>query len=105
MLRIGKTHSRIGLEPRWYIAGYSLAFSELLVGAAETSRWRPAERAATLKALTKAVMLDMDFAISVYIEQSKVETAERIADSVDAIRAAASEISQGGDDLATRTEP
>jgi methyl-accepting chemotaxis protein len=104
VLRIGKTHSRIGLEPRWYIAGYSLAFGELLTVAAEASRWKPTERAATLKALTKAVMLDMDFAISVYIEQSKVETAERIAGSVDAIRAAASEISQGSNDLATRTE-
>jgi methyl-accepting chemotaxis protein len=102
--RIGKTHARIGLEPRWYIAGYALALGELLDIAAAETKWRARERTAVLKAVTKAVMLDMDLAVSVYIEQSKVETAERVAESVDAIRAAASEISQGSNDLATRTE-
>jgi methyl-accepting chemotaxis protein len=102
--RIGKTHARIGLEPRWYMAGYALAMGELLAIAAAETRWRAKDRDAALKAITKAVMLDMDFAVSVYIEQSKIETADRVAESVDAIRAAASEISQGSNDLATRTE-
>ena len=28
--RIGRAHSRIGLEPRWYIAGYQFVLNELV---------------------------------------------------------------------------
>ncbi len=28
--RIGRAHERIGLEPRWYIAAYALALTELI---------------------------------------------------------------------------
>jgi methyl-accepting chemotaxis protein len=57
-----------------------------------------------LKALNKAVMLDMDYAISVYIAKGKIETAARVAGPIDQIRGAASEISQASGDLARRTE-
>src|SRR5262245_29893715 len=35
---IGKTHARIGLEPRWYIAGYALVLEEL-IHATMTRHW------------------------------------------------------------------
>ncbi len=103
-LRIGDAHHRIGLEPRWYIAGYAMAVGELTAVVSETVRWRTAERTAALKALNKAVMLDMDYAISVYIAKGKVETASRVARPIDQIRGAANEISQASGDLARRTE-
>ncbi len=39
--RIGKTHERIGLEPRWYIGGYSLAMGELMAIAVQEYRPEP----------------------------------------------------------------
>src|SRR6478736_1235380 len=32
VVAVGKTHARIGLEPRWYIGGYALLMSELVKG-------------------------------------------------------------------------
>lgn len=78
---VGETHARIGLEPRWYIGGYALLLNAL-IGAVVEARWpkggfgsRKAkgapEVAAELGALAKATLLDMDFAISVYLEAAE----------------------------------
>ncbi|PTM92095.1 globin-coupled sensor protein [Mycoplana dimorpha] len=77
---IGKVHARIGLEPRWYIGGYALVVEHLLTAAlkemwpkaglfsrAETTA---ADAAARLSSLIKAVFLDMDLSISVYMDAS-----------------------------------
>ena len=32
---VGRTHARIGLEPRWYVGGYALVLSELVKGIME----------------------------------------------------------------------
>ena len=81
--RIGLVHARIGLEPRWYIGGYAFTLG-LLHGVAvraHSSRLNPAAaqaRAAdTVAALNKAALLDMDFAISIYLEET--ETKHRAA--------------------------
>ena len=74
--KIGRTHARIGLEPRWYIGGYALIV-ERLIHALVKEQWpglltlakgRPEGVAEALSALVKAAMLDMDFAISVYLD-------------------------------------
>jgi methyl-accepting chemotaxis protein len=75
--RIGLTHSRIGLEPRWYIAGYSFVLSRLYaVACCEfRNRLNPAaaqeKTGALMAALNKAVMIDMDLAISIYLDENK----------------------------------
>jgi len=96
--RIGATHARIGLEPRWYIGGYALVL-EGLVGAiimdheAKRRRWGKsdsgAELGATVGAVVKAALLDMDFVISIYLEAA--ETARREADT---LRAEAEEVQE-----------
>ncbi len=74
--KIGQTHARIGLEPRWYIGGYAVVI-EQLIHAVVRDQWprlmrlaksRPERMAQALSCLVKAAMLDMDFAISVYME-------------------------------------
>ena len=75
---IGHVHARIGLEPRWYIGGYSLLTEQLIDAVvseqlSKASRFTRSERtaselSASLGALVKAVMLDMDLSISIYIE-------------------------------------
>jgi methyl-accepting chemotaxis protein len=78
---IGLTHARIGLEPRWYIGGYAIILDHL-IKAAVSEAWpkglmqrggkeAAAEAGEALSALVKAVMLDMDFAISVYMEAAE----------------------------------
>ncbi|MGE0419288.1 MAG: protoglobin domain-containing protein [Acetobacteraceae bacterium] len=82
--RIGLTHSRIGLEPRWYIAGYSFVISRLyeVASKAYSSRLHPAaaqaRTARLLDALNKVVMLDMDLAISIYLEENKTSYDRRL---------------------------
>jgi methyl-accepting chemotaxis protein len=74
--KIGRTHARIGLEPRWYIGGYALIV-ERLIHALVKEQWpsllslakgRPEGVAEALSSLVKAALLDMDFAISVYLD-------------------------------------
>ena len=77
---IGQTHARIGLEPRWYIGGYATV-SEHLIRAVIEEQWPkgfmakgdPAKAGEAVSALMKAVMLDMDFAISIYLETIEAE--------------------------------
>ena len=74
--KIGQTHARIGLEPRSYIAGYALVIEQLLLaivkkqwpGLLQIAKNRPEGIAAALSALVKAALLDMYYAISVYLE-------------------------------------
>ncbi len=72
---IGMTHNRIGLEPRWYIGGYNLVLTRLQQLAART--YRSKKLAAVIGAVNSAVMLDMDFAISVYQEAMMNERQKR----------------------------
>jgi methyl-accepting chemotaxis protein len=91
--RIGKTHHRLGLEPRWYIGGYSLVLTRLLraIETAAERGWfgrttleQRERNAESLAAVTAAALLDMDLAISVYLEsgvRAKQETLDRMANS------------------------
>jgi len=82
--RIGLMHSRIGLDPRWYIGGYSFILSHLYTAASHAfaSRFNPsraqAKVAALICALNQAVMLDMDLAISIYIDENKASYDRKI---------------------------
>ncbi|WP_249124974.1 globin-coupled sensor protein [Bradyrhizobium manausense] len=75
--RIGEVHNKLGLEPRWYIGGYNALVSSLIAAIAErmSVRWFDRQgqiRKVTLqRAIVKAAMLDMDIAISVYIEAGR----------------------------------
>jgi methyl-accepting chemotaxis protein len=83
--RIGLMHSRIGLEPRWYIGGYSFILGQLYTVASHAfaSRLKPSaaqeKTAALMCALNQAVMLDMDLAISIYIEENKATYDRKLA--------------------------
>jgi methyl-accepting chemotaxis protein len=84
--RIGRAHSRIGLEPRWYIAGYQYVLNELVDVVIRRYRLSPAKATAAVQALNKAVLLDLDFAISTY-QQILMEAQEAqtrgLSDAID----------------------
>jgi methyl-accepting chemotaxis protein len=78
---VGETHARIGLEPRWYIGGYAMV-SDHLIRALIADKWPKAmfskgdggkDAGQAILSLMKAVLLDMDFAISIYLETIESE--------------------------------
>ena len=88
--RIGLAHHTIGLEPRWYIGGYSFLTSRLLQAVSDhfdglwPARGLKEKRASALAAVNRAALLDMDYAISVYLDEGvreRQETLERLAGS------------------------
>ncbi|MGK2741583.1 protoglobin domain-containing protein [Tepidicaulis sp. LMO-SS28] len=68
---IGAAHLRVGLEPRLYIAGYSFIQGEISEMLVKTFRKKPEVMAKYLSAVQAAIMLDMDLAISAYIDQGE----------------------------------
>ncbi len=81
--RIGETHHKLGLEPRWYIGGYSHLISGMLaaIGARYGGRRDGAKRIALQQAFVKAALLDMDFAISVYLDSGQRDRVAAMAES------------------------
>ncbi len=85
---IGSVHSDIGLEPRWYIGGYALIVEHLIETAvaehwpggllARKNRLDADAFGGALAALIKAVLLDMDIAISVYLEQEAEKARQKV---------------------------
>jgi methyl-accepting chemotaxis protein len=117
---IGWAHARLGMEPRWYIGGYAL-ITDRLIRAVIADRWPSllgfgkgnGEGAAeAVSALMKAVMLDMDLAISTYLEaldeqrqraeETRLEAERQQADALNAMSAALEGLASG--DLGTRME-
>ncbi|MCD2181735.1 methyl-accepting chemotaxis protein [Rhizobium sp. GN54] len=88
VLTIGKVHARIGLEPRWYIGGYALIVEHLLAAALKEMWPKPGlfsrseygadEVAQKLACLVKAVFLDMDLSISVYMDASETSKQQAV---------------------------
>ncbi len=90
-LRIGQTHHRIGLEPRWYIAGYQFVLDELTAALTRIYRFRPKTLSRTLITVNKAVFLDLDVAISTYQAASEgtiLERARKTEHAIDQFRRA-----------------
>ncbi len=88
--KIGETHNRLNLEPRWYIGGYSFIIAGVLreieagVSSGLFGKKGQEKKAAMMAAFTTAALLDMEVAISVYLEAGKRErkqTLEKLAES------------------------
>ncbi len=85
--RIGETHAKIGLEPRWYIGGYTYIVSEVqkaIIAQTASKGFMTNNLDAVEKvqkqvsAFTKAAMLDMDYVITIYLEASEAKRCEEI---------------------------
>lgn len=89
---IGSVHARIGLEPQWYIGGYAIILDHLVNSAVDEifpkgglfskKTMKPAEFGKALASLVKAVLLDMDLAISVYIEEAEIAKQKAQAEAI-----------------------
>ena len=91
---IGSVHARIGLEPQWYIGGYAIILDHLIGSAVEEvfpkgglfskKTMKPTEFGKALASLVKAVLLDMDLAISVYIDEAEAAKQKAHAEAISA---------------------
>ena len=72
---VGRTHARLGLEPRWYIGGYALILDGIIRAVIEKTLTGVFERKKakglqeSLSAVMKAALIDMDYAITVYLDE------------------------------------
>ena len=94
---VGNVHARIGLEPRWYIGGYGLIAETLLHGVLHDyledkfvrSRFGMKQHfsgkeilaevevvSRIAAAILKAVLIDVDIAVSTYFEKTNAETSD-----------------------------
>lgn len=76
--RIGGVHARIGLEPRYYIGGYAMLASELIKAAVNHQikgggllQAKAGKADTAIDALVRAIFLDMELAVSIYLEESE----------------------------------
>jgi len=115
---IGNRHARIGLEPSWYVGGYALIVETVVKGVmhdwmerqAPTARKRkPAELVAEadvmgahIADLIKAVMIDVDIAVTTYFEKLRADAEEKERQAaqrqqrvIDAMGAALARLAQG----------
>jgi len=85
--RIGEMHAKVGLEPRWYIGAYSMVLAELTSVLNQHRRWGGRQEATSMiAAVQRAVFLDMEQAISVYLEalnRKSSEIRDRIAQDIE----------------------
>ena len=87
--KIGLAHSRLGLEPRYYIGGYAHLASALIravalpdqAGLARFGGRNSRLLARKLDALVKAIFLDMELAVSLYLEETEAN-ASRERDAI-----------------------
>ena len=104
---IGTTHQRIGLEPRWYIGGYALAMTELMSAAVDRYRWQPAKLKSVIRAIVQTVSLDMDLAISCYIEsgdENRQKELWQLADTLEVeVHSVVSHVAESGGHVADVT--
>ena len=117
--RIGQSNAKAGLEPRWSIGGYALVLDKLIHAVlGKKSKGglfgvKADEGAADqVAALSKAVFLDMDLAVSAYFkvlldERDRLEAERQVserqqADAVAALGVALSKLAAG--DLSARVE-
>ncbi|MDE1160073.1 MAG: globin-coupled sensor protein [Neorhizobium sp.] len=71
---IGRTHARLGLEPRWYIGGYTMVLDGLVRAIVQHHlkgffyEKKAKAVADQVSVVVKAALVDMDYAITVYLD-------------------------------------
>ncbi|TQV78391.1 methyl-accepting chemotaxis protein [Denitrobaculum tricleocarpae] len=83
---IGNAHRRIGLGPNWYIGAYSFLLSRINKLLVQQYRRKPQQLNDAQEAVTRAILFDMEQAVSVYIEagqQNLQDELSKLADSLE----------------------
>ncbi len=82
---IGEAHRRIGLTPNWYVGAYGFLLTrmnELLVA---KFRRKPDELNNAMNAVSRAILFDMEQAVSVYIEAGQQNLQDELTSLADSL--------------------
>lgn len=95
---IGTVHAKIGLEPRWYVGGYALVLDHLIKACVNEFFPKPGlfskrlvdagQFGEMLGGFAKAALLDMELAISVYMDEKEAalkDAQQRTLDEANAV--------------------
>lgn len=74
---IGKNHERMGLEPRWYLAAYCFILNRIVDLVVQEYATHPDRMNEAIQAVTKALFVDMDMAVSSHIDSMKQSDQQR----------------------------
>lgn len=66
--RIGRTHARVGVAPNWYIGGYGKMLNQFVDRISDMAAEEGRDPRATIQAVCKAILLDIDLVIHCYLE-------------------------------------
>jgi signal transduction histidine kinase len=72
-LRVGETHNRVRLEPRWYLGAYAVYLNLLIPVVLEHHEGRPQAAERAIRALVKVLMLDAQLAMESYIGRREAD--------------------------------
>lgn len=101
---IGEIHYKVQLQPQWYIGGYSFAMCAIVDAFVDEYKKKPEDLKNAIKSMIKASLLDMDLALTTYIEANAVgEMREQVSSMTrsieDAFEYATSQISTSTEKL------
>jgi methyl-accepting chemotaxis protein len=105
--RIGRIHQKIGLDQRWYVAGYQFVLSELTGVLARRFRFSPDKATRHITALNKVVLFDLDLALSTYqavLIEERVARNKALAEALDGFDASVREVLSVVDESAMRLQ-
>ena len=71
--RVGLAHVRIGLEPNWYLGAYGYILPMLHRVIFDAYRRKPKTAIDMIEAVDRAVMLDAEASVTVYLEEARAE--------------------------------
>jgi methyl-accepting chemotaxis protein len=74
---IGHAHVRVGVEPGWFLGAYGIILAALVEVLGTANRFSGVRLGRLVSAVTKATMLDMQIAVSVYHEALMTREEER----------------------------
>jgi hypothetical protein len=74
---IGKNHERMGLQPRWYLAAYCFVLNRIVDLVVREYAGQPDRMNEAIQAVTKALFVDMDMAVSSHIDSMKQSGQQR----------------------------
>lgn len=117
--KIGQTHHRIGLEPQWYIGGYNALLEGLFTAITRSLEGTSSHKERSLRgtihiprtdtkhalqtAVFKAAMMDMDLAISVYLDAGKrdlTSLATSVMDMADSVATTVRDLQSSAESMA-----
>lgn len=82
---IGEAHRRIGLTPNWYVGAYGFLLTRMNKLLVSKYRRKPEQLNSAMNAVSRAILFDMEQAVSVYIEAGQQNLQDELSNLADSL--------------------